>query len=60
MKVFSNDSDVERMENLRIALRVYLGVCAGSRPVCRPRKRWIDSVKESLKGGNPSVAKSTT
>ena len=40
---------VERMERDRIAKRVYVGVCAGSRSVGRPRKRWIDTVKECLK-----------
>ena len=40
---------VERMENDRIAKRVYVGECAGSRSVGRPRKRWIDTVKECLK-----------
>ena len=30
---------VERMEKERIAKRVYVGECAGSRPVGRPRKR---------------------
>ena len=29
--------------------RVYVGECAGSRSVGRPRKRWIDTVKECLK-----------
>ena len=39
---------VERMEKDRIAKRVYVGECAGSRSVGRPRKRWIDTVKECL------------
>ena len=39
---------VERMENDRIAKRIYVGVCAGSLSVGRPRKKWIDSVEESL------------
>ena len=39
---------VERMERDRIAKRVYVGECAGSRSMCRPRKRWIDTVKECL------------
>ena len=39
---------VERMERDRIAKNVYVGVCAGKRSVGRPRKRWIDSVKECL------------
>ena len=37
---------VERMENDRFAKRIYVGECAGSRSVDRPRKRWIDTVKE--------------
>ena len=40
---------VEWMENDKIGKRVYVGVCAGSRSVGRPRKRWIDTVKECLK-----------
>ena len=34
---------VERMENDRIAVRVYVGVCAGRCSVGRPWKRWIDN-----------------
>ena len=37
---------VERVENDRIAKRVYVGEYAGSRSVGRPRKRWIDTVKD--------------
>ena len=37
------------MENDRLAKRVYVRECAGSRSVGRPRKRWIDSVKDCLK-----------
>ena len=37
---------MERMERDRIATRVYIGECAGSRSEVRPRKRWIDTVKE--------------
>ena len=37
------------MENDRIGKRVYAGECAGSRSVGRPRKRWIDNVKDCLK-----------
>ena len=40
---------VERMEIDRIAKRVYIGECAGSRSVGRPRKRWTDTVKDCLK-----------
>ena len=41
--------DVDRMENDRSAKRVYVGECAGSRSVGRPRKRWIDTGKDFLK-----------
>ena len=37
------------MERDRIAKRVHVGECAGSHSVCRPRKRWIDTVKECFK-----------
>ena len=37
------------MEYDRIAKRVYVGECAGSGSVGRPRKRWIDAVKACLK-----------
>ena len=40
---------VEKMERDRIAKRIYVGVCAGSRSVGRPRKIWIDTVEECLK-----------
>ena len=40
---------VKRMENDRIAKRVYVGERAGSRSVDRLRKRWIDTVKECSK-----------
>ena len=36
-------------ERDRIAKRIYVGECAGSRSVSRSRKRWIDTVKETLK-----------
>ena len=39
----------ERMDNGRIAKRVYVGECSGSRSVGRQRKRWIDTVKDCLK-----------
>ena len=38
----------ERMEKDRIAKRVYVGECAGSRSMGRSSKRWIDTVKECL------------
>ena len=37
------------MESDRIGNRVYVGECAGSRSVSRPRKRGIDTVKDCLK-----------
>ena len=37
------------MERDRIAKRVYVGECAGSRSVDRPQKSWTDVVKECLK-----------
>ena len=37
------------VERDRIAKRVYVGEWAGSHSVGRPRKRWIDAVKECLK-----------
>ena len=37
---------IERMENDRIAKRVYVGGCVGSRLVGRPQKRWSDSVND--------------
>ena len=40
---------MERMENNKIAKRVYVGECAGSRSGGRPRKKLIDTVKDSLK-----------
>ena len=40
---------VERMEKDRIAKRVYVGECAGSRSVGRPLKKWIDIVKDCLR-----------
>ena len=40
---------VERMENDKIANRVYVGECAGSRSVSRVQKRWIDTMKECLR-----------
>ena len=40
---------VERMKKERIAKRVYVGECAGSLSLGRPRKRWIDTVKECFR-----------
>ena len=40
---------VKRMENDRIAKSVYVGEYAGRHSVGRPRKRWINNVKDCLK-----------
>ena len=40
---------VERMEHDRFAKRIYVGECAGSRLVGRPRKIWLDIGKECLR-----------
>ena len=42
-------SHAERMENDRIAKRVYVEECTGSCSVGRQRKRQIDTVKDCLK-----------
>ena len=47
--VFRWFDHVERMENDRIAKIVYVGECAGSCSVGRPRKRWIGALKTCLK-----------
>ena len=44
---------MENMENVRFAKSIGVGECAGSRSVCRPRKRWIGTVKDCL--GNKSL-----
>ena len=44
--VFQSFGYVQRMKNDKI---VYVGECDGSRSVCRPRKRWIDIVKDCLR-----------
>ena len=37
------------MENYRIVKRVYVWECAGSPSMGKPRKRWIDTLKDCLK-----------
>ena len=37
---------IERIENDKVAERVNVGECVGSRLVGRPRKRWTDSLNE--------------
>ena len=46
MKAFSDGSAMWRMFGL---LREYVGVCAGSRSVGRPWKRWIDTSRDCLR-----------
>ena len=48
-KVFSDGLTMwrlERMDNNRTAKRIYLGGCAGSRSVVRPRKKGTDTMKD--------------
>ena len=40
---------MERIERALVAKRVYVGQCAGTRSVGRPKKRYIDTVKECLR-----------
>ena len=40
---------VDRMENDRGIKRLRMGECDGARPVDRPRKMWVDTVKYCLK-----------
>src|SRR5678816_2521990 len=48
---------VERMDDSRLVKRMYSGECAGYRPAGRPKKKWIDSVKEFLEERNVSLPK---
>ena len=36
-------------------LREYVGECAGSHSVAKPRKRWTDTMKECLKNGGLDI-----
>ena len=47
--VFQRFRHVERMENDKIAKKVYVGEWVGSRSVDRSQKRWIDTMKDCLK-----------
>ena len=45
MKLFTGGfGHMERMERDRVAKRVYVVECAGSRSVGMPRKTWIDTI----------------
>ena len=48
-KAFSDNLAKWREWRTAGLLRVYVGVCAGSRSVGSLRKSWIDTVKECLK-----------
>ena len=48
--VFRWFGHVEKMENDRIAKRVYVGECVGSPSMGMPRKRWVDTVKDCCRG----------
>ena len=48
MKVSYGGSDVWRRWRGIGTPRVYVGECAGSHSLGRPRRRWIDTVKEWL------------
>ena len=48
------------MENDRIAKRIYLRERASSHSVGRPRKRWIDTVKNCLKKKGSDVREAGT
>src|SRR5678815_4819944 len=48
---------VERMNDSRLVKRMYSGECFGNRPAGRPKKKWIESVKECLQVTNVSLAK---
>src|SRR5678815_2021302 len=50
---------VERMEDSRLVKRMYSDECAGNRPAGKPKKKWIESVKECLKERNVSLADAT-
>ena len=47
--VFRWFGHLERMEKEMIANTAYVGECAGNRSVGRPRKEWIDTVKDCLR-----------
>src|SRR5678815_4580476 len=47
---------VERMDDSRFIKRMYSGKCAENRPDGKPKKKWIESVKECLEERNVSLA----
>ena len=44
--VFRCFGHVDWMEKDMIAKRLFIRVCAGTRSVGRPRKRWVDTVND--------------
>ena len=46
---------MERMDVNRLVKRMYNSECVGDRPVGRPKKRWIESLKECLTERNVSL-----
>ena len=46
--LYESGTNLEIMENDRIAKRVYVGDCAGNHSEGRQPKRWINTVKECL------------
>jgi hypothetical protein len=46
---------MERMNRSWLVKRMYNGECVGNRPVGRPKKRWIESLKECLTERNVSL-----
>ena len=49
MTLVQKNGNVERMENERIAKRVYMGECAVIHSVGRLQKSWIDTLRDGLK-----------
>ena len=46
---------MERMDENRLVKRMYSGECVGKKPVGRPKKRWIELVRDCLKERNVSM-----
>src|SRR5678816_1405496 len=47
---------VERMDDSWLVKQMYSGECVWNRPAGRPKKKWIESVKECLDERNVSLA----
>src|SRR5678815_3227880 len=46
---------VERLDDSQLVKRMYGGECTGNQPAGRPKKKWIESVKECLEEKNVSL-----